>query len=343
MKKRWSLLAIIVVIVLILATVVVIQPFFNHSSIVSHDELNEYFLTYLTEYAQLVEENMGLLDFGMINGNSSSGSQNLTFYWQRPYQVQGVISSVHGAALFLNRSNREEFEVTDSNEAIEYYVWPSMAKNTTNLPSIRVLKATSYYVLDTQVTADGAVTYIDPGANLIYTGQGHAFSFPKGTGAVIFFGTLMEGNRLILKGSNNGEDWSELQARIDSLDRFLWDCKDILNETTLQSLKAKYTLPLLLERISARMNDSSYKGNPSLFTDDYGELQTMGAPTETLNKVLNDYYEMQSTKSPTIFEQIGSFFVTYLWPIVAAVIAAVIGGIILYYLTGKRKVRKRHA
>jgi hypothetical protein len=31
------------------------------------------------------------------------------------------------------------------------------------------------------------------------------------------------------------------------------------------------------------------------------------------------------------------FFVTYLWPIVAAVIAAVIGGIILYYLTGKQK------
>jgi flagellar basal body-associated protein FliL len=261
MKKRWFLLAIIVVIVLILATVVVIQPFFSHSSIVSHDELDGYFLIYLTEYGQLVEENMGLLDSGIFQGNSSSGSQNLTFYWQRPYQVQGVISSFHGAALFLSRSSKEEFEVTDSNEAIEYYFWPSMAKNTTNLPSIRILQATSYYVLDTQIAVDGAVMYIDPGANLIYTGQGHVFSFPKGTGAVIFFGTLMEDNRLILKGSNNGEDWSELQARIDSLDRFLWDCKDILNETTLQSLKTKYTLPLLLERISARMNDGSYKGN----------------------------------------------------------------------------------
>jgi hypothetical protein len=340
MKKRWSLLAIIVVMVLILAIVVVIQPFFSYSSIVSHDELNGYFLTYLTEYAQLVEENMGLLNFGVIQGNSSSGSQNLTFYWQRPYQVQGVISSVHGAALILNRSNKEEFEVAYSDEAIEYYVWPSMAKNTTNLPSIRVLKATSYYVLDTQVTAGNAVMYIDPGANLIYTGQGHVFSFPEGIGAVIFFGTLMEGNRLILKGSNNVEDWSQLQARIDSLDRFLWDSEDILNETTLQSLKAKYTLPLLLERISARMNDGSYKGNPSLFTDDYGELQTIGAPTETLNRVLNDYYEMQSTKSPTIGEQLGSFFVTYLWPIVAAVITTVIGGIILYHWTGKQKVPK---
>lgn len=337
MKKRWFLPAIVVVIVLIWATVIFIPPLLSQSSVVSHDDLNGYFLAYLTEYAQIVEENMGLLDSGMIEGNSSSGAHNLTFYWQRPYQVQGVISSVHGAALFLNHSDRQKFEVTDYHEAIEYSVWPSMARNTTNLPSIRVLKADSYYLLDTQVTADGALMYIDPGASLMYTGQGHVFSFPKGTGAAIFFGTLVEGNRLILKGSNNHEDWSQLQARIDSLDRFLWDCKGILNGTTLQSLKAKYDLPLLLERISMRMNDGSYKGNPSLFTDDYGDFQDIGAPPETLNRVLNDYYEMQSITSPTVFEQIASLFVTYLWPILVGTIVTVVGGIIFYLWKEKYK------
>ncbi len=299
--QRYTLVVAVVLIVLVVSSVLV-QLFSSKSSIVSHEELQSYFLSYLTEYEHLVEENMGLLDAGVIENNSNSGAHNLTFYWQHPYQVQGVISSVHGAALFINHSSQQTIAITDFGESIEYYVWPSMAKNISALPSIRVLKAETYYHLDSPVVGDGALTYVDPGADMIYTGQGHAFSFPRGTGAVLFFGSLMEDDRLFLKGSNSKEDWSVLQARFDSLSRFLWDCRDILNDTARTSINSAERLPLLLERISVRMNDGSYKGNPSLFTDDYGELQTVCTSSEVLTRVLDDYYEMQSKVNPTVVE-----------------------------------------
>lgn len=135
---------------------------------------------------------------------------------------------------------------------------------------------------------------------------------------------------MLLKGSNNKEDWSELQARFDSLSRFLWDCKDILNETEINSINQKYELPLLLQRISVRMK-GKYKENPDLFEEDYAELQSVSTSNETLTNVLNDYYRMQSERTPTFWDQLVSFVSAWLWPIVAGVVAGIIAGIILVY------------
>lgn len=314
-----------------------VQLFSASPLLVSHGELQSYFLGYLTMYEHLVEKNMGLLNVGAIENSSNSGAHNLTFYWQRPYQVQGVRSSVHGAALIISPSNQQEMTFKDFSEPIEYYVWPSMAKNLSALQSIQIMKAETYYHFDTHLVGDGAAIYVDPGADIIYTGQGHSFSFPEGTGAILVFGSLMEDDRLFLKGSNSKEDWSLLQARLDSLSRFLWDCRDILNETALTNIDSEERLPLLLERISARIKDGSYKEKPSLFTEDYSKLKTVNAPDETLAMVLDDYYDMQSKISPTVAEQIGSFLIIYLWPIISTILAAVVSGIILFHYRQKAK------
>jgi len=204
--KRYKNLCLgIVIVSMLLLTSVLVLSYFRDSRIVSHEGLKSYFEEYLSEYSRLVEENGPQLDQGIVEGYSTSGSHNLTFHWQRPYQVDGVISKAHGAMLAFNHSSSMKFAISDFSLPIEYYIWPTMVRDPTGLPSIRVLKASTYYHLDSYVTADGVLTYVDPGANLMYTGSGHAFRFSEG-GLLIVFGSLTEKDGLILKGSNLKED-----------------------------------------------------------------------------------------------------------------------------------------
>lgn len=335
-KHRYSFL-IVALVAILLVVVFSILPFSNKSSIVSHQELTSYFQEYLSQYSMLVEENMALLDKGIVEGYSNSGSQNLTFYWRRPYQIEGIISRTHGAALFFNHSDTETVKITDFSKPIEYYVWPTMVENSTGLPSIRIMKTKGYYHFDTQMKGDGVLIYVDPGANMIYTDQGHLFSF-SGNGAVIIFGSLIEENTMILKGSNSKEDWSELQARFDSLSKFLWDCQGILNETSIEGLDAKYRLPLLLEKISLKMESGAYRDNPALFTEDYEELKTVCSSNETLSRILRDYYEMQTRASPTWIDQLLAVWNLYMVPIVTGI---VVGIILIYYELRISRTKKR--
>jgi len=335
-KHKYLYLGVSIIMILLLATVLIL-PSFKESSVVSHEGLRSYFEEYLAEYSKLVEENGPLLDQGIVEGYSESGSHNLTFHWQRPYQIEGVISETHGAMLSFNHSNSMAFTISDFSLPIEYYVWPAMVADPSGLPSIRVLKASTYYHLDSYVSADGVLTYVDPGANLMYTGPGYAFRFSKG-GLLIIFGSLTEKSGLILKGSNLKEDWSRLQADFDSLSRFLWDCGEILNETTIKSIDTKYRLPLQLEKMSARLKNGAYADNPNLFMEDYEELKTVCTSETTLSKVLGDYYEMQGTASPTMVEKILDILNS---PIVTAIVAAAVGGIIGAYLERRSSRIKR--
>lgn len=158
-KHQRSFYVAMVLLVLLIVAIFVLPPFFSESQIVSPSELADYFHSYLDQYSRLVEENMGMLDRGAVENHSNSGSQNLTFYWQRPYNVQGVISKTHGALLLMNRSNTQNMQVSSTADPIEYYIWPNMNRNLTSVPSIRILKASSYYLLDTPVSDDTALIY----------------------------------------------------------------------------------------------------------------------------------------------------------------------------------------
>jgi len=331
LKKHKYLSIGLAILLISLLTTVLVLPSFRESPIISHEGLRSYFEEYLSEYSRLVEENMPLLDQGIIEGYSESGSHNLTFHWQRPYQVEGVISRTHGAMLSFNHSDKTAFTISDFSLPIEYYVWPAMLQDPSGLPSIRIMKASTYYHMDSYVNADGVLIYVDPGANLMYAGPEHAYRFSKG-GLLIVFGSLTEKSGLILKGSNLREDWSRLQADFDSLSRFLWDCREILNETAINGIDAKYRLPLQLERISARLKSRAYANNPNLFMEDYEELKTVCMSEATLSGVLGDYYEMQGTASPTMVEQIlGILNVPIVSATVAGAVAAVSGVIVGKY------------
>jgi len=292
LNRHIKLFSLGIIILTILLVAIIVPPIFKEESIVANTGLKEYVERYLGEYRRLVEENMALLDRGIIEESSQSGSHNLTFYWHPPKKIEGIISGSRGAAVFFDYPESEILQISIKrlSEPIEHYVWPEMIRNTTSLPVIRILEGV--YPLDSPVTNDRALLYADPGAILRYTGKGRAFNILD-RGAIVIFGSLIEENRMILKGSNNKEDWSQLQARFDALSEFAWDCKDILNETTIKTLEAKYKLPLLLEKIGSRIENSRYRGNPHLFTADFEELKEVEAPNETLSKILNDYLNMQ--------------------------------------------------
>lgn len=217
-----------------------------------------------------------------------------------------------------------------------------MPKNTKDLPVVRILKAPTYYHLDTQVTYSYGLFYVDPGANLRYTGEGRAFNI-SGSGAIVIFGSLIEEDRMILKGSNSKEDWSKLQARFDALSEFVWDSKDILNETIIETLEARYKLVLLLDKIDSRIESGRYRDNPALFTADFEELKDVGAPNETLSKILNDYIDMQENPPPQWYESLWSIFLEYVEEIIVGVIILIIGAIIVKKYVEPKKKKKAQA
>lgn len=323
MKRYIKIFSIVTIIIMLLLAIFFITSFFREDLQVSNGELKEYVEEYFDEYRRLVEDNMAIV-----------GSPNLTFYWNSPNEVEGIISQSHGAAITFSHREEDIFVISIKtiNEPIEYYFWPDMAKTTENLPIVRVLKADEYYELDSKINIPYGLLYVDPGANLRYTGEGRSFNISQ-DGAVTIFGSLIEEDRMILKGSNNKEDWSKVQARFDALSEFTWDCRDILNQSTIEDIEARYKLSLLLTRINSRIESGRYQETPSLFDTDYEELKEIGAPNETLTKVLNDYYDMQKKSSPKLPEQIiSSFWNNVVLVIIVGVATMLIGSFIIWYL-----------
>lgn len=305
------------------------------SNVVLCEELKNYIEEYLSEYTRFVDENYGLLSF------PQSYLSNFTFFLHPPSEIEGVISRTHGAAIFFNFPDRENRQITikEISDSIEYYIWPEMPRNTSALPWV-LIKHGDYH-LDTQVNISHGLLFVEPGANLRYTGKENAFNI-SGNGAIVIFGSLVYEDRMILKGTNSKEGWSKIQARFDALSDFVWDCEGVLNATTIERINAKYKLPLLLDKIAFRMESGRYWDNPSLFTKDYEELEKICPSNSTLSKVLNDYYEMQKSAPSTLLEQLSDFWGTYMVPIVTTIIAGIVVLMVRRYISRtKKQDRKR--
>jgi hypothetical protein len=323
-KHKYAFLVFAIIIALVLS-LLFIPPLFKNDSLVSTSDLRNYIKEYLSQYLTIVNENQP------FDGISS----NLTFFWHTPNEIEGVVSSSHGAVVFFNYSEgiTQSITVKEFSKPIEYYIYPQMSANISGLPSVRMVKGV--YVLDSQVSIPYGLLYAEPEAILRYIGQGHVFNISKNS-AVLIFGTLIEENRMILKGSNNKEDWSTLQARFDALDQFVWDCRGF-NATKIEIIKEKYEMTFMLERISSRMETGRYRDDPNLFTQDFEKLKESGATDATLSEILLQFYENQKTP-PSWLESVWNFFIQ---TIVGQLLIVTIFGGVIATLIGKRLTSKK--
>jgi hypothetical protein len=276
---------------------------FAESNVVSPKELEAYALEYQAQYTRLSDENVGLT-------SHLTDFSNFTFFEFHDYSITEVISSTHGAALFfdpLNKPNRIYLE--QISEPIEYYFWPEMTTDTKTLPIIRI--AEGEYPLDSTISAQYGLLYVDPEATVRFTVKGKTFNFTDNA-AITVFGTVIQEHSLLLKGSNNKEDWSIAQAGIDALSEFTWDLRSAgVDDYAIKNLGAKYKIPFLLSKIALRMESGEYRNNPAVFYSDYEDLKSAAAGTmnETLTNVLTDYYLKQQQRQLSFWEKANAFFV----------------------------------
>jgi len=292
---------------------------------ISPDEIREYVQEYFSEYKYLHDyEKVPWLD--LVTDLSKVDESNFTFGW-RNFDTTAVISTTHGAALFFSLSEKGYSEITikEISYPIEYYLWPQMATNIAELPSI-VIKP-GEYLFDGVITVNDALMYAEPGATVRCVLKDRPFNVTS-TGAVIIFGTYILEHSILLKGSNAKEDWSKTQADIDALSEFIWDCKSAgMNDTSIQNIETKYKSSMLLDRIASRMKSGVYKDNQALFNSDYEELRRVAADTmnDMLTKVLNDYYALQQESPPSFFEQITNYLMQKADAMIIGVLIVVIG------------------
>lgn len=252
------------------------------------------------------------------------------------YTVQGVISEKHGAAISFDSSMKTPWEFKVISEPIEYYYFPDMARNINGLPIVYISEGV--YPMNETVYDSKALIEVDPQAVVRTTTQEAPFDFSE-NGAMIVFGTLIEKNSLLLKGSNNQEDWSISQADLDALSEFEWDLESAnASASAIQQLNTEYEVPFLLSEISSKMANGDYKNNPSAFYADFEQLKEAAANTmnDTLTNVLNDFYANQQMSQPSSLTQLNDFFVqNAIGVVIISLLSTFIGGIIGYFIRPK--------
>jgi len=305
-------------------------PFFQKSSEISNDDLSSYAQVYLNQYRSFVEDYYSQLS--SAQGNLS----NFPLYVSYPNYIVGIISRTHGAALFFNYSQMtgNKIDIKEISNPIEYYIYPSMPLNMSGLPWVLVKHADTDYVLDSPVSIPYGLLYVESGANLRYTGLGHAFNITN-FGAIAIFGSLIEENRMILKGSKEKEDWSTTQARLDSLSAFISDCQGIINESVIDNIRTTYEPSFLLNKMLTRLKSGEYRNNPWLFTQDYQKLQQAGADNTTLAKIQTDYINMQETEPPSLVNIVWDFFVDHI--LGGMLFGTILGGLLVSWLSKRRQ------
>ena len=229
-----------------------------------------------------------------------------------------------GSPVVFTNGQRVAFFVIRENGKLNIYEW------------ISILISPGDYNLNGSVNAANGFILIDPGATIRYYGEGNAFNISD-KARIAIFGNLIYQYRMILKGTNNKDDWSTLHARQDALSEFIWTCKDnsnpSMNATMIEKIDSKYKLSILKDKIALRMESGLYKDNPSIFTDDFEDLRKNQGSEEDLNVILTNYYNLQTNEAKTLSKKFSDLWETYMVPI----ITAIIGGIFVLYFEIRMK------
>jgi len=190
--------------------------------------LENYIERYLEEYESLVHTWGNESEFEFLEGY--------------PYQVLGVISQVHGAAIFFSDSSEQKIEVITHPERIEFYLWPQMKTWWDSATSFMVLREHETVIFDASVWPEPIK--INPG------------------GHFEIYGTLIYQHRMILKGSNDEKLWLPEVAMIDSTNEFLRVAKNIvLNEAEAAEVQGVALLRAKAEEIARNEKDGNYSDN----------------------------------------------------------------------------------
>ena len=302
------------VIVLLAVTIVAIAVVFNTMkpivNMISEKDLEEYTGRYLNEYKILFET------YGPDLGNLSE----FDFYLGYPYRVEGVVSKVHGAAIFFYSSSEEEIDVETIEERIEFYLWPEMKGWWDNSDTFMVLQEHETVTFDASVWPEPIK--INPG------------------GHFEIYGTLIYENRMILKGSNQKEKWLPEIALIEATNQFLWIAREkALDEAEIRKIEGYSLLRAKAEEIERKMETGEYGDNWRMKLKDEDEFWQIAeewdikaqAARQIREDVLGPYLE-QPAFDP--FQEWGM-------PIILGLIAAAIYGIIEWRFKLLRKRLQR--
>jgi len=286
---------------------------------ITKNELTNYINAYFRKYNEIVEDYFNYvhdIDYVFYRYNT------------QPKLIEGYISKNHGAAIVYDFDGQDKsiINIKYIDKSIESYMWPKIYENDYELKIIKILKNSDPYILDKTIEIkNSGLLLVEKGAKLLYVGKGEIFNI-VGKGSIQIFGTLIYRNKMILKGSNNKNDWSMSQAGLDAVEHFLWDCKSKLNEEIINEINIKYKKPLLLERITENINNKFYKNNKNEFYEDLAELEQIGISEEISFHLWNEYKAL--FKEPTIW---GKFCET-IKTSTNSIILGIITGILVHYL-----------
>jgi len=276
MKNKRTKIILIIIAIFIFATL--LYSCFFHSgdggTNASQEDFKKYIETYLFKYQQLVENNI-----------PPESVSEFEFYQNYPYEVKGIFSTTHGAALFFNHSSISKITIDVIDDRIEFYMWPQMKKWWNNASTYLVMKENELVIFAEEL-----------GENPINVTQGARLEI---------YGTLIYENKMILKGCNDKKCWSEESAKIDALTDFLRVARqNILDEAEAKQVEGRTMLVLLAEKIAEREIAGYYRGNAELLAKDYKEYfdlaKEFDIETEIADNVLENVLEeyMVPPKSP---------------------------------------------
>ena len=162
-KKVWTTFIVVSTILLIVALSVVLPM--QKSERVDGEELENYARAYLKKYREVVEDNFHLVH----------DIEHVFFkYNNNPKVVYCVISRTHGAAILFkyNTTERTYWNIKVIDKPIEYYFWPNMSDDLSNLKIVKIIKSDSPYVLNSQINIKNfALLLVDKEVSLYYTGK----------------------------------------------------------------------------------------------------------------------------------------------------------------------------
>lgn len=299
MKKSLKICVFVILLLAIgvVAIVAILNTMKPIENMISAKDLEEYTKRYLDEYKILFET------YGSDLGNLSE----FDFYSGYPYYVKGVISKVHGAAIFFYSSSEERIDFETIEERIEFYLWPEMKAWWNNSDTFLVLQEHE------TVTFDASV-WPEP----IEINLGGHFEI---------YGTLIYENRMLLKGSNQKQKWLPEIALIDATNQFLLLAREeALDEAEIRKIEGYSLLRAKAEEIERKLRTGEYGDNWRLKLKDEDEFWKIAGEWNIKPQAAEEIRE--DVLAPLIEQPLYDPWQEWGKPIILGLISAAIYGVI---------------
>jgi hypothetical protein len=270
--KEYTIIAAFIIAILIIIYLLAIQ--LDQTSVVTSEEMNNYSQTYINTYKNLVGKYI-----------HSDNQTYLKFYNENPYHVRAVISTTHGAGLEFVPARMSSFEIKQTNEQIEEYIFNGSA----NQP-LFVITGTNISFSDLSIESHGSPFKILENGSLSIWNLGINGKYY---------------NTTIIKGSNRKRDWTTKIASEEASIRFKNDLIGVF--TVSEEFRRYLAMPVLsnvANGILEKNNKGYYKDNYLLYVSDYEELYNVAKEYGVNGQFADDIYNFnENQKDPSWWEQ----------------------------------------